>query len=546
MGVAATFWLPILLERDSVHLENLTADPKLDFRDHFVPLYELLAPPPLQDGGSANGLQILTTPGVAQWVLALCGLMTAALNYRRGGLARRPQAFAAVISFGLLACLLLALTLPQARVVWERLPFLHILQFPWRLLGPATACLAIVGGANGLWLQGAGRWPQTAALALLISLPVASALPQLYMPSGWRLKEIDVSLAAWQSEVGTLGLVGTTASGEFLPRDVHVFPGATGELMADFADGYPVDKLNRGSLPPGSSARLVHNSPQALEWQIEAGSDFIVEIHTFYWVGWRAEVDGQEVAIRPSPHHGLITFPLPQGSHHVRVFLGSTPARDLASGVSALSLLLVAGGTLALRRRPTPEPARRWRASSREAGTMLGGGALALLAVLLFFREGSAWLHSPPGEALPAQVQRRYTLDERIRLLGYDLNANALRAGERLELRLYWYALEESDVDLSSFVHLAENGWTQVQVDKRRPGNRESSEWTPAAYILDKYELQLPTQLPAGDYQLLTGLYTCEATPAGECGSSERLKVTDASGAIVGDHIPLATIRILP
>ena len=489
VGMAATFWLPVLLESDSVHLDNLTAVVSLDYRNFFVPLEDLLAAAPLHDAGAANGLRILTTMGIAQWALALSGLVTTALFYLRGARSQHPRALAGAAFFALMACLLIALTVPNSLGVWNRLPLLHVLQFPWRLLGPIAACLAIVGGANGLWLERLGARLRTGAIALLLALPIATSSSLFYMPEGWRVNEVDTSLAAWH-EVKAPELLHTTATGEFLPRDVHVVPGPTEGLLADYADGYPVDKLNHDGLPPGSTARLVHNSPQALEWQIDASRDFIAEVYSFYWAGWRAEIDGQAAAIRPSEHHGLITFALPAGNHRVRVFLGSTPARDLAAWISLLSLLLVAAGAIALRRRrPATILAQKRRTSPGEVTGMLSGGALALLAVLLFFREGSAWLHSSPGEALPAQVWREFTLDGRIQLLGHDLNARVLRAGERLMLQLYWYALEESDVNFSSFVHLSTGGLPHVQSDKLQPGDRASSTWSPAGYILDNYAL---------------------------------------------------------
>ena len=269
--------------------------------------------------------------GIAQWGLALTGLVTLALLRGRRRQSRLPGR---VTLFALMACLMIAMTVPRSQGLWERLPFLGILQFPWRLLGPTAACLAIVGSANGLWLERLGARLRTGAIALLVTLPIVASMPLLYMPQGWRtLKELDASLAAWHAETDPWKL-STTASGEFLPRDVHVFPGATRSLLADYADGYPVDKLNYAGLPAGSTARLVHNSPQALEWQIDAGSAFIAEVFNFHWEGWRAEVDGREVDIRPSQPHGLITFPLSAGNHRVRVFLGSTPARDLANGIS--------------------------------------------------------------------------------------------------------------------------------------------------------------------------------------------------------------------
>ena len=63
---------------------------------------------------------------------------------------------------------------------------------------------------------------------------------------------------------------------------------------------------------------------------------------------------------------------------------------------------------------------------------MLLGGALALLSLLITFREGVAWHKSPPGQALPAQVQALITLNDGLQLLGYDLNSEAFRPGDPL------------------------------------------------------------------------------------------------------------------
>ena len=84
-----------------------------------------------------------------------------------------------------------------------------------------------------------------------------------------------------------------------------------------------------------------------------------------------------------------------------------------------------------------------------------------------------------------------------------------------------------------------------AQADKLHPGDRAISEWWgPEGYILDDYELQLPSDLPAGEYQLIIGLYTCELMPADDCGNGYRPKVTDESGEVIGDSITLTTIRV--
>lgn len=546
VGAAATFWLPVLLESDSVHLQNLTVAGLLDYREAFVRLPDLLAAPPTHDAGAINGLSELKILGVAQWMLALLALAATAALYIRGYRSQHPQSFLGVLFFAVIALAMLLLVMPGSLPIWEGLRPIQFLQFPWRLLGPIAACLAIIGGANSLWLEKLdSRW-QISLTASLVALPVVLAIPLFYVPE-WRHETLDTSIEAYHAEEVARRQLGTTFTGEYRPRHVHSVPDPTAHLLLDYADGYPIDKLNHSLLPEGAAADLIHNSPQSHEWRIKAGEDFVAEIYNFYWLGWRAEIDGRPVEITASPHHGFITFPVPSGEHKVHVYLGSTAARDLAAWVSLLSILLCVGAATLLRRRRTmSRPYWNIAPLSRAStvGLLLGGG-IALLCVLVFFKEGLAWHNSPPGEALPAQFRTRFTLDDSLQVLGYDLSADELRPGAHLRLRVYWYALEEIDVNFSSFLHLSTGGPPQAQVDKLHPAGRAISEWWgPDGYIVDTYDLQLPEQLSAGEYQLIVGLYTCELMPADDCGNGYRPRVTDETGAVIGDSVPLTSIRV--
>ncbi len=545
-GAAATFWLPVLLESDSVHLQNLTVAGLLDYREAFVRLSDLLAAPPIHDAGAINGLSELKILGLAQWMLALLALAATAALYIRGYRSLHPQSFLGILYFTIIALAMLILVLPGALPFWDSFRPIQFLQFPWRLLGPIAACLAIIGGANGLWLARLDSRPQISLAASLVALPILLAIPLFYVPE-WRHETLDTSIAAYHAEETAKRQLGTTFTGEYRPRHVHSVPDPTAHLLLDYADGYPIDKLNHSILPAGSAAELIRNSPQAHEWRINTSQDFVAEIYNFYWLGWRAEIDGRPVEITPSPHHGLITFPVPSGEHKVRLYLGSTPARDLAAWASLLSILLSVGAATLLRRRwAMPRPYWNIAPLSRPStvGALLGGG-IALLCVLVFFQEGLAWHNSPPGEALPAQFRTRFTLDDSLQVLGYDLSADVLRPGDHLRLRVYWYALEEIDVNFSSFLHLSTGGPPQAQVDKLHPAGRAISEWWgPDGYIVDTYDLRLPEQLSAGEYQLIVGLYTCELMPADDCGNGYRPRVTDEAGDDVGDSVPLTSIRV--
>jgi hypothetical protein len=562
VGLAAWFWLPILFERGEVHLDNLIAVAQLDYRNFFIPLSKLLEFTPRADAGAVNGLLLNLRLGVAAWTLALAGVIGGGAARSRTS-SREPSSIVVgaqhaaplrrpisdILFFALAALAMIFLMTPQAEGIWARVGPLAFLQFPWRFLGPSAFCLAVLAGANGLWLE---RLPARLSAVLAgaaIVFIIGLALPAFYAPE-WLHTTVDTSVAAYQqAEVRGLQRA-TTFSNEFLPKAVKVEPDPTQELLAAYAAGYPVDKLHRETLPAGATADLLEHGPQQDAWRITSPTAFQMEVLTFDFAGWTAEVDGAPVPITPSDPHGLITFPVPAGDHTVRLYLGTTPPRTLASVVSLLAL----SGVVALAvfqaksvgaRRASPLQTLRYMPLTKSSTLCLvGGGVAALLLAVALLRPGGAWLDSPSGQAYPAQHQAVYHFGSDIQLLGYDLNGQTFRPGDHLELSVYWFAQRTPAYGYASFVHVSTGGPPLAQADRQNPAGRPTKEWTPAGYIRDDYDIELPATLPPGDYQLLVGLYTCDTRPAGGCGNGDRLNITDASGALVGDALNLATIQV--
>ena len=442
---AASSWLPIHLESDSLRLETLTDARQLDYSAAFVQLGTLLSPAPINDAGAINGLRELRIIGPAQWIAALTGAFGAALLYIRGYRTRHPQAFLGATFFSLLSMALIFLTTPASQGIWESLRPLQYLQYPWRLLGPLAFCLAIVGSMNGVWLERIGRRYRIGTVALAVALPIVTIFPLLFVPE-WRHGALDTSTGAYHVEELAGRQSGATFTDEFLPRAAH-----------------------------------------------------------------------------------------------------TAPTREVASVAAAISLF---GLILALwflrNRQETIRP--YWTVPSLSRTSLIGialGGGIALFTLSVTFREGIAWLNSPAGEALPAQIQRKYALDENLQLLGYDISSERLRPGETLTVNLYWYALAETKVDFSSFLRLSAGGPPRAQINKLRPGGRAVSEWwRPGGYIFDNYAFELPRDLPAGVYQLIAGLHTCAQPPTDDCGDGYRPTVRDEKGNLIGESITLGAIRV--
>ncbi|MAS34690.1 MAG: hypothetical protein CL610_11830 [Anaerolineaceae bacterium] len=543
VGLAGYFWLPVMLEQEAARLGNLTAVAQLDFRNFFVPLAELLAFSPRSDAGAVNGLLHQLNLGVAQWGLALAGIAGVVWWTQRAASLQR-QIISWVGFFALVTLALIFLMLPVSAFLWEATAPLAFLQFPWRFLGPAAFCLAVLAGMNAVWLERLPAKFGTPLIVLTVVLPLALAMPTLYVDE-WEHTAVDTSVAAYHAaELSGLQRA-TTFSDEYLPSTVIAEPSANADLLADYADGYPIDKANRAALPPGVDLTALDHGPQQDQWRVSSGEAFTLEVLTYYFPGWQAEIDGQAVAVRPSEPHGLITFEVHAGDHTIRLFFGATPARDMGKGVSAAAAVVLIGLALMVTRQGTTHSApTRHQLSPVHRAAVIAGGVIQLVLMLVFMREGGAWVNSPPGQAQVAQNQVVYNLGESIQLLGYDLNSRTFRPGDRLELTVYWYGRERVAYGYATFVHVAAGGPPLAQADAQNPAGRPTIKWTPVGYIRDPYLIMLPQTMPPGEYQLTVGMYTCDTRPPGECGNGDRLLVTDENGAPLGDSVPLTTITV--
>jgi hypothetical protein len=134
------------------------------------------------------------------------------------------------------------------------------------------------------------------------------------------------------------------------------------------------------------------------------------------------------------------------------------------------------------------------------------GGLLTLVFLLVYLREGGAWVKSSLGEAVLAQHPVAYHLGDDLQLIGYDVSREAFHPGDRLELVIYWYVREQPEAGYSSFVHISGGGTIAAQADKLNPAGLPTQTWTPAGHIRDEYVIDLPITMPPGEYQLLAGL----------------------------------------
>ena len=94
-------------------------------------------------------------------------------------------------------------------------------------------------------------------------------------------------------------------------------------------------------------------------------------------------------------------------------------------------------------------------------------------------------------------------------LLGANVSAEQVKAGDSLSVMLYWKALARMETSYTVFVHLLDaESRVQAQEDRLPAGgNRPTTGWVPGEVIEDSYSLNLKPDVAPGDYALEVGAY---------------------------------------
>ncbi len=144
----------------------------------------------------------------------------------------------------------------------------------------------------------------------------------------------------------------------------------------------------------------------------------------------------------------------------------------------------------------------------------------------------------------PQQPQRAadWRFGSNVRLLGYDLYTGdgPLHSGDAFQLSFLWEASGPVSENYMIFVHLLdESGRAWWQVDRPgQDGYRPTQSWRPGEKLRDNYWLEIPPNLPPGQYQLVAGMYSLETL--------ERLPLRGVDGEVTGDRLLLGDITISP
>jgi hypothetical protein len=211
----------------------------------------------------------------------------------------------------------------------------------------------------------------------------------------------------------------------------------------------------------------------------------------------------------------------------------ASQGRLMYPAISALSILLFTG-------------LARWvpqRAITSLAGVL--GVAMLAIAIVSPFRYIAPAYAKPPllSEADLEKIPnpRSVTFDGQVKLLGYEVDREAVRPGETFDVTLYWQALAPMERNYSVFVHLLDENELVLASQDTFPGQGTypTRLWRAGEAIADVYTIVVPpTAFTPTSAQLEVGLY--------EFDSGKRLAVYGPQGEPLGDNVRFHRIEVLP
>ena len=314
LGLSALYLVPAAYEQKWVDIRQATDDPGLRIENSFLFGHASEAGMELHN----DELQRVSIIAVGMIAFALAGALVA---WRRGVLPKDDKRW---LLLALIPVAVLILQLPVSRALWDHLPKLRFLQFPWRWLVVVEAPLGIFFAA-AIWpALSARRWLRVGVIAVsaaLFLILTGTAQRVFFQPCD----QEDAVVPMVQVYRSGAGFQGTD---EYAPNGADDYVVATGLPDAclvsnakatlgviDTAGANPDWWVEQHSCAAtfARTADSAHAGPEHLEIKAEMPQPGTLILRLRSYPAWRIRVNGQPASEAVAREDGLIDLAVQQG-----------------------------------------------------------------------------------------------------------------------------------------------------------------------------------------------------------------------------------------
>lgn len=310
LGLSAWFWIPALIEAQYTRFDQIFGK---FYQDQFPTLWQLIRSP----WGYGLSHPERPEPGDMSYQLGLIHILVILLLVPLLWVRRKVREIRVIGGFVLIlfvisVFLMLKISLP----LWENLPFLSLIQFPLRFQTWSVFAAGVAAALLVKYLP----WKRLVFIILLVLVVYANR-------NHWNINQVYDPGEDYYLNLKTT----STTYGEHLPRwGRNMDQSSPGKL--EFVDG-------------GGQIKVVTDKSAEVVAEVEANQASKLRFNQFYFPGWEIKVDEKKVDFNyktDRESYGLPIFDIDPGSHLIEAKFRNTPVRNLADGISGLSLAILA------------------------------------------------------------------------------------------------------------------------------------------------------------------------------------------------------------
>jgi len=321
VGLSAFFTLPVIFEKQFVHVETMFIG-YFNYLAHFATVKQLFFSRFWGYGasvwGSEDGMSFLI--GRLHWGVGIIALLVFAWLWFK----KKKKEFWLFSLFFVFFLGTAFLAHQRSTFLWKALPILANMQFPWRFVGLSSFFVAILSGSLLLLVK---NQKKALILTVLLILAVVFTNFSFFRPEKI-LKITDeeklFSAKGWSK-------LQTDAIFDYLPIYTSMPPARPASDQPYFVRG---------------EGGQIKNFQKGTNWQsfeVEVFSESLLQLPLFYFPGWQVLANGQTVAINHENELGLITLRLREGYYQIEAKLRDTPVRKVGNYLSLMAWLGMMG-----------------------------------------------------------------------------------------------------------------------------------------------------------------------------------------------------------
>jgi len=328
IGLAAFFFLPVVLEQKYVHIDSMISG-YFNYMAHYADINQLFFSRFWGYGGSTWGPNddMSFSVGQLQWIIALVASVFAIFRFKK----HRESSLVILMSV-LFGTLYAFMTHSRSFPIWERLPLLQYAQFPWRLVALIVFYFSFVAGYLAT-IRLPHIWKKIVFVLLSIGVIVWNTqFFHIERPVRVTLEE-KMAGNQWLNQV-------TSGIFDYLPRSATRPPGDPAPTIPIYLEGqggiqYYVTGTNWMKFIANVS------SPKAK-----------IMLPLFSFPGLVTKVDNKKVTTTYDTDLGRVIIDLPEGKHSVSAKIGYTPVRLISDLITLASIFVLIKLTQHARRQP--------------------------------------------------------------------------------------------------------------------------------------------------------------------------------------------------